>query len=421
MRIAINAQLLPGQGAGGTESALIGLVHSLGQLDDGSEEYMIIGPWEQPDWLAPYLGRNQQIVVGPKPAARFKHVPRMIRPAAYLARRSLMNLLGSEVTSHPPVPMISSGFYEALGCDVIHFPYQEVVITALPSVFSPYDLQHLHFPQFFTPSEIARRELVYPQGCRLARIITVASQWSKNDIVAQYNIAPEKIQVIPLAPPTKAYAPSIEKVQQIVHNQYKLPTEFAFFPAMTWPHKNHLRLLEALAKLRDQQGLRVNLVCTGKQLSHWARIQACLDELQLDDQVQFLGFVSDEHLQALYHLAQFVVIPSLFEGAGLPLLEAWHAERPVACAAATSLIEEAADAALMFDPYSVDSIAQAIRQFATNESQRVEYQQRGIARLGVFSWERTARAYRAVYRQVAGQTLSKSDQELLTKNWMQHG
>jgi glycosyltransferase involved in cell wall biosynthesis len=420
LRVAINAQLLPDQGVGGAQTALIGLVRALGQLDDGPEEYTIIGPWQQPDWLAPYLGPNQHIVPGPQPPQRFNRVPRVLHPMAQAARQAVMNLLGSEITHQPYTVPVSNGFYEALNCDVIHFPFQQFVITSVPAVFNPYDLQHLHFPQFFAPGEIARRETLYPAGCRIAQRVTVASTWSKNDIAARYGIPPQKIQVIPLAPPTTAYSAPTGDLIRTVRERYRLPESFVLYPAMTWPHKNHLRLLEAAALLRDRDKLRIHVICVGEQHQpHWATIQARLETLQLADQVQFLGFVPSDHLLALYHAAQFVIIPSLFEGAGLPLLEAWQAEVPAACSAVTSLAEEAADAALLFDPTSVDAIAGAIRQLTTDETLCAEYRRRGIQRLKAFSWERTARAYRAVYRQLAGIPLDETEQSLLAANWME--
>ena len=245
----------------------------------------------------------------------------------------------------------SDGFYESLGCDLIHFPYQMFALCALPSVFNPHDLQYRHFPQFFTVRELAWREMMYRGGCNLAQAVAVGSQWVKEDVVRQYHISPDKIQVIPWAPPTTALeAPSAEAVER-VRKRYALSAPFAFYPAMGWEHKNHLRLLEALALLRDREGLRVNLVCTVSPASpFYARIRGGCEELKLGDQVQFLGLVLREELRSLYRLAQFVVVPTLFEAASGPVFEAWQDRAPVACSTATSLPEQAGDAALLFDP-----------------------------------------------------------------------
>jgi glycosyltransferase involved in cell wall biosynthesis len=117
-------------------------------------------------------------------------------------------------------------------------------------------------------------------------------------------------------------------------------------------------------------------------------------------------------------MAQFVVIPTLFEAASGPLYEAWYDGAPVACSNVTSLPEQASDAALLFDPRSTESIAAAVAEMATNGKLRETLRERGERRLKDFSWERTAKAYRAVYRRAAGQPLEEEDRWLLTWDWM---
>jgi len=431
LKVAINAQLLPGV-AGGVESVLIGLVAALGRLTDGPEEYTLIGPQPDPEWLKPFLGPNQRIVARPGPpqapgaAERFK---RALGPARGPARRAWRKLAPAPAArpSAPPAPPMerwpeipfSDGFYESLGCDLIHFPFQAFTLCALPCIFNPHDLQYRHFPQFFTVGELAWRETLYRGGCNLAQAVAVASQWVKDDVVRQYHIRPEKIQVIPWAPPTTALeAPSAETIER-VRLRHALQTPFAFYPAMGWEHKNHLRLLEALALLRDREGLRVRLVCTVAPASPFgARIRAACEDLKLGDHVRFLGLVPREEMRALYRLAQFVVVPTLFEASSMPVCEAWQDRAPLACSTATSLPEQAGDAALLFDPWSVESIARAVRRMSADEPLRADLVRKGDARLRIFTWERTAHAYRALYRQVANRPLSDEDRLLLSWDWM---
>ena len=317
----------------------------------------------------------------------------------------------------PEVP-ISNGFYENLGCDVIHFPYQQFVLCALPSIYNPHDLQHLHFPQFFTPPIIAWRETVYPAGCHFARTVAAASQWVKQDIVDHYHVNPNKVQVIPLAPPTQAYREPTADYLTSIQEKYELSSPFALYPSMTWEHKNHIRLLEAMALLRNRDGLKINLVCTGHKNNFWPHIEKRLLELNLQDQVKFLGLVPPQDLKALYRLAQFVVIPTLFEAASGPLFEAWQENVSVTCSTVTSLPVQAGDAALLFDPLSVEAIAEAMSKMATNPNLREDLRKRGVRRLQDFSWERTAKAYRAVYRRAAGYPLTEEDHWLLSWDWM---
>lgn len=420
MQIAINAQRPPNSGAGGVESVLIGLVSALGKLKDGNEEYVLIGPWEDPDWLKPYMGPNQRLVRGPKPEDNqrpFETVPAWLRPAARRVHKWLYDFVNPP-SNGVQVPL-SNGFYENLGCNVIHFPDQRFTLCALPSVYNPHDLQHLHYPQFFTPGTIHWREGIYQAGCHYARIVVAGSQWVKNDIIEQYGVTPNKIQVIPWGSPTQALSDPTEENLQSVRKKYNLPDVFAFYPAMLWQHKNHLRLLDALAYLRDQKGVKVNLVCTGNlQSAFWQKIEAHLEELNLQSQAQFLGMVAVDELRAVYKLSQFVIVPTLFEAASGPVFEAWYEEIPVACSTVTSLPEQAGDAALLFDPLSVEAIAESLQRMATIEKLRDELRQKGRQRLMDFSWERTAKAYRAVYRRAAGRPLSEEDRLLLNWDWM---
>jgi glycosyltransferase involved in cell wall biosynthesis len=418
--VAINAQIVPGSGAGGVEYALIGLVHALGQLNDGPEEYVIIGPWLNHDWLKPYIGPNERIVRGPRKLQQLAaSVLGPLRPAAARSRDLLSNAAASMRTgaSRPDVPK-SNGFYESLDCAVIHFPYQHFTLCALPSVYCPHDLQHIHYPQFFAPSLIAWREAVYRTGCRSATTTVALSAFGKRDIVQNYGLEPDRVQVIPWAAPTQAYAVPSSEAIDAVRTRYHLEHPFALYPAITWPHKNHVRLLEALALLRDRSGLTVHLICTGQKGASWPDVVKRVSQLNLQGQVKFLGLVPAEHLRALYQTAQFVVFPTLFEGAGLPLLEAWQDGAPVACSGVTSLPEYAGGASLFFDPASVQSIADAVARMSTDSQLRDDLCRRGKERSADFSWERTAKAYRAVYRRAAGWPLTEEDHWLLAHDFL---
>jgi glycosyltransferase involved in cell wall biosynthesis len=415
LRVALDASHVT-YASGGVAQAVLGLIHALGRLGDGDEEYLVVVDSERDGaWLRPFLGPNQRFVTPIIPGMRL--VRQALRPLAP-AVRYVKERVAGEPIGWPVVP-ISDGFYETLGCDVIHFPHQQFVLCALPTIYNPHDLQHLHYPQFFTPSDLAWRETIYPAGSRLAQTVVVASRWVRDDIIQHYGIASEKVQIIPWGAPTQAVAEPSDEDLRIVGAKYQLEQPFAIFPAVTWPHKNHLRLLEALAYLRDQRGLVVRLVATGSRYEpFWPEIQRKLDELGLHSQVKFLGFVPDTDLRALYRLAQCLLMPTLFESDSFPIYEAWLEGIPVACSNVCSLPEQALDAAVFFDPFNVDSIANAISSLATNGALRQEMRERGQRRLTDFDWERTAKAYRAVYRRAAKHEVSEEDRWMLSWDWM---
>ena len=416
LRIAIFAPFLPGRGHGGVESVIIGLVTWLGKLD-GPEEYVIIGPEKDPEWLKPHAGPNQKFVSPPHLPARSKFAEMMrlslksIRPLWRQIKKELI----PEPSSWPEMP-ISNGFYEGLGCDIIHFPYQAFVLCALPAIYNPHDIQHLHYPQFFNPDELAWRETILRKGCQIAKTVVVASQWVKEDIIKNYSINQEKIQVIPFAPPTNVFPEPTEEGQKKVLSKYRVKTPFALYPAATWPHKNHIRLMEALALLKNRNNLAVKLICTGNKTEFWPQIKERISALGLENEVQFLGIIPAKELRALYKTAQFVIIPTLFEAASGPLFEAWQEGVPAACSNVTSLPEQAGDGALIFNPFSTEDIAETIFQMVSDSKLREELIKNGNKRLQNFSWEKTAKTYRAIYRQTAGYPLTEEELFLLGKN-----
>jgi glycosyltransferase involved in cell wall biosynthesis len=248
--------------------------------------------------------------------------------------------------------------------------------------------------------------------------VVVGSNWVKEDVIRQYAIHPDKIQIIPWAPPTAQYAPVSPSQVDETRKRLALPETYALYPAVTWPHKNHLRLLQAIADLRDSRGLIVNLVCTGARNAFWPRVEREIQELNLGSQVKFFGFVPEADLLAVYRLAQFVVLPSLFEADSCPIHEAWSEGIPVASSNHTGLPDQVADAGLLFDAADATAIAEAVEKMATDARLRRQLVERGYRRVKDFDWERTAKAYRAVYRRTSGATLTEEDRWLLTWDWM---
>jgi glycosyltransferase involved in cell wall biosynthesis len=433
LRVAINAQLMPDGASGGTVTVLRALT-ALARLEDGPEEYVFVGPHDDPEWLRSMLPPRQKIVRGPAtaglwidPLEPLKRAFGPLRPAARNVKRiltastaALTAVAGTRATPEDFAPAPPESFYDGLGCDVIHFPFQSFEPCGAPAVYNPHDLQHLHHPEFFTPQEIARRESLHPAACRAAHTVVVASHSVKRDLVERYSIHPEKVQIIPWAPPPmpgparRAHSDGFLKLKA----KYGLSDQsFALYPAMTWEHKNHLRLLEALARLRDSEALELRIVCTGYKTDFWPHVERRMNQLGLGEQVSFPGLIPREELSALYRAARFVFIPTLFEAASAPLFEAWQHGAPVACSSVTSLPEQAAGAALLFDPLSVEEMADALARMATDGDLREGLQLRGARRLEDFSLERTAKAYRAVYRRAAGRALDEEDCWLLSQDW----
>jgi glycosyltransferase involved in cell wall biosynthesis len=414
LRVAIDARVSPAS-AGGVAQVILGLVRALGRIDDSATSYSIVIESEsERDFLKSHLGNNQQFVV------KTRSVGERVHGLLTRSKSSISRQLFGNDSHYQTSIAISDGFIESVGCDVVHFPHQRFVLCGLPSIYNPHDLQHLHFPQFFTPSEIAWREMTYRLGCQVAHTVPVSSRWVKDDIIQHYQIDSSKIQIIPWAPPTEAYKDPAPTNMSRVREKYGLEEPFALYPAMTWPHKNHLRLLEALSLLRNTGRPRVRIVCTGSLLQpYYAAIQARVRELGLEAEVRFLGYVPDDDLRVVYRLAQFLVMPSLFESDSSPVYEAWLEGTPIACSNVTSLPIQIMDAGLLFDPNDPEAIASVMAQLANDKGVRENLSDLGRVRIKDYDWERTAKAYRAVYRRAARRALSDEDRWLLNWDWME--
>lgn len=420
LRIVLEAAAEPGD-HGGIEPYVLGLLNGLGKLTGGSEEYVVVTPWRSPNWPSAYLGANQRIVSTRKPqigpTERFKSALGPLRKLMGRFYRAALGHNGS-VSLNPALPRTETSdvFWEELGGDLLHITYPLHFVEAkMPTVFTLHDLQHRHLPEFFSSGHLAWREAVYPVALRHSRAVVTVSHWVKKDIIRQYGVESEKIYVIPNAPGTETYAPVDAATREATAVKFGLPESFMLYPALTYQHKNHVRLLEAIALLRDRDGLRLNLICTGKQSLHWPLIKKRLHELDLSKQVRFLGFVSAQQLRAIFHLAQFLVFPSLFEGAGIPLIEAFLEGVPAACSDIPPFREYGGDATLFFDPQSVENIAEALRRMALETELRRDLRERGLRRSHLYSWEASAKKYRAVYRKVGGAPLSAEDEGLLAE------
>lgn len=413
LRVCIDARLVSGE-RGGVEQVVIGLASALSRLDDGDEQYLFLVDPGHTAWLEPFVfGPSSLLMAGPASGGserrgaegRLRGVVKAAVPAP--VRTAIRGRLFA-----PGGLPESDGTIERAGIDVLHFPMQVGFRTPIPSIFAPQDLQHLHLPQFFSRGEIARRERTYRALCERAAIVTVMSSWGRDDIVARYGLPPEKVLVAPGAPAIEAYESPTEEGLAATRDRFGLREPFALYPAKAWPHKNHLRLVAALKLLRER-GIGVPVVLTGAQRGFDAPIRAEADAWGVTDLVHFVGYVTPDELSALYRMARVMVFPSLFEGWGLPVVEAMLAGVPVACSNATCLPAVTGGAAELFDPASTPAIADAIAKVWQDDRLRERLVSAGRARAALFSWGQSARIFRAAYRKLGGRELSADDRALL--------
>ncbi len=414
LTVCLDARLVSGEW-GGVEQVIIGLAGALSRLDDGDERYLFLVNPGHTAWLEPFVSSPSSLLLASPPASAPVEDPTLRATARRAVGRAIPRSLRTAIRDRLPRTYLlpeSDGTIERAGADVMHFPMQVGFRTGVPTIFAPHDLQHLHLPQFFSRPAIAEREARYRALCDRASIVTMMSSWGRDDIVARYGLPPEKVRVVPGAAAIEVYDLPTEGETAAARARLGLPERFALYPAKAWPHKNHLRLVAALKLLRER-GVDVPVVLTGEQAGSDVAILARAEALGVADLVRFVGFVTPGELVALYRAARMMVFPSLFEGWGLPVVEAMSAGLPVACSNVTCLPAVTAGAAELFDPADPSAIADSVGRVWGDERLRERLIADGRARAARFSWNHTARIFRACYRMLAGRELSVEDRALL--------
>lgn len=416
LRVCIDARISGGGGVGGVEQFVIGLARGLSGLSADEVEYSFLTYADNDEWLRPYVGGSCRIFHGlgatrrPRWSRALIKAP-FVRAAAYKLLDPIRQHTQKRASPLPPPK--SDGLVENEGFEVVHFPTQNAFLTYIPSIYHPWDLQHLHLPQYFSAETITKRETEYRAFCAQAAIVVAATSWQKHDLMKQYGLPEEKVEVIAPAPVVEFYPVPTTADLENMKSKFALPARFVYYPAQTWPHKNHIGLLKTLARIREQHGLKITLVCSGKRNDHFPEIEKEIANLELQEQVRFLDYVSPLELQCLYRLCRAMVFPSLFEGFGMPVLEAFLVGTPTACSNVTSLPEQAGDAALIFDPRDTEDMAAAVFRLWSDDDLCRTLAARAQQRVSTFTWDRTARIFRAHYRRLSGRLLSPGEEELV--------
>jgi glycosyltransferase involved in cell wall biosynthesis len=367
LRIAIDARKLRDYGIG---TYVRNLLRHLSRQDH-TTEYVLLCRGEDCG-MAAQLGEN------------FRAVPE--RAAAYSFREQLS------------VPLDLRR--EAV--DLFHAPHYVLPpLTPCRSVVTIHDCIHLRFPQYL-PNRFAHayaRASLWFSTHRSARVLTV-SEASKRDILHYFRVPESKIDVIYNAIDERFGAPPEPDEVERVRERYQLNDPFVLYAGNIKPHKNLERLIEAFHMLRRHDADHVKLLIIGDEISKYATLRRAVHRYKLHKHVRFFGFVPDRTLAVLYRLARVFVFPSLYEGFGLPPLEAMASGTPVITSNVSSLPEVVGDAALLIDPYSPEAIADAMRRVLADDALRDDLRTRGLIRAREFSWDRSVARVREIYGEV---------------------
>ena len=356
MRIGINCRpLFPGK-IGGLEHHFRGLLGALLELDR-ENEYVLFVHGENEASLESHAGRAR--------------LHRLGDPHALTAVATAVRDTAPDVVFHPFL------FIEPATLD------------ARSAVLIP-DVRYARYPEQIPPEVLKVWQKKFPESARRAEIIFTNSRASKADVENYLHADADKIRVTGLGVTEDFFVRRSPGSLASLRKKYGLPDEYLYYPADTWPHKNHIRLLGALRLLRGR-GRRVTVALSGFPNAGEDALQQTIVRMGLQDQILRLGYLPRADLPGVYQAATGLIFPSTYEGWGMPVGEALAGGTPVLCSNASSIPEAAGEAALYFDPFDETEIAARIEQFMNDAAMRDALAARGPAQARAVTWTDAAR------------------------------
>lgn len=318
-------------------------------------------------------------------------------------KKSTSRLMRSLIRKVFRTDMIQVGI-DRLGLDLLHnpFTYARESRSKTPLIITFHDLQHHYYPEFFKAKEIQSRNSNYRRAANDADKIIADSDYTKQTILDNYNVSGDRIDVVLLGVDSEYKKDDDQEFLNRERELLGLTRPFLYYPAATWLHKNHVNLLTAVDILKNSYHFDGDLVLTGVATSARDSLLNKIEVLGLQDTVHILGYLPYDKLPTIYNLARMMVFPSLFEGFGMPVLEAMACGCPVVCSNVTSIPEVGGTAVGYFDPTSPEQIADSIMKLWHDDDALHDMRVKGIERARLFSWERTSRETLEVYHKSIG-------------------
>ena len=270
-----------------------------------------------------------------------------------------------------------------------------------PAVLTLHDLQHVHYPENFDSAEVGARNSNYLASFESASAVICVSESVKTDLLENFDIDSEKVVSIWNIPSGSSLGELDASTSKGVHRKLLGDSDYILFPSHAWPHKNHLRLLEAFSIVSKRRA-NLKLVFTGGRFDEGHPVASRIRDLELENRVTHLGYRTPFELRCLLRNATALVYPSIFEGFGMPVAEAFLAGTPVVCSDITPLREIGGDAILAFDPYDSSDIAEKILQLLEDQALREDLIEKGRERSQLFDPRKVAQKTHDIYRRVGG-------------------
>jgi glycosyltransferase involved in cell wall biosynthesis len=286
--------------------------------------------------------------------------------------------------------------------DVFHSPHYTIPLRSkAPTVSTFHDMTFFSHPEVHEKSKVLFFRQMIPLAAERADAIIAVSQSTKKDMVRFLDLPESKIHVVYEGIDSEEYRPlAQDERMDNIKRQYKLPEEFVLFVGTLEPRKNIDGAIRAFKQVTEETGKKFGLVVTGGKGWNYHSIFNLVQELDIEDDVRFTGYVPEEDLPYLFNAATVFAYPSFYEGFGIPPLEAMACGTPVVASNVSSVPEVVGDAGLLVDPSKDEEIAGAILRILTDPDLRSELSAKGLERTKLFSWQKAAKETLKIYNSV---------------------
>lgn len=369
VKILVDAHMV-GESETGNERYIVQLINALGSLKVDCNILVAVSRLPEAEDVIEFGARVQPVQVSSSPARRL-----MIDLPALVRKEHV---------------------------DLLHVTYMGPLRKCCPMVVTIHDVSWRANRSWFSPRDFIVLTAGTAVTAKRAKRIITPSRHAKGEISRFLGISPENISVTPEAAAPHFVPLSPKALEDYPFGQWSIQRPYILAVGNLQPRKNLLRLVEAFARVIGSRHMPHRLVLAGQTRWRGSEVHAAVRRLGIEDRIVFTGYVPDKDLVHLLGGADLFVYPSLYEGFGLPVLEAMACGTPVVTSNCTSIPEVTGDAALLIDPYSVDELAKAIDRVLCDELLRANLKKKSLARAQVFSWRKTAILTWAVYCKATG-------------------
>jgi len=401
--------ILPGGENGGAKIFTIELLRSFQNAAPEDHFLLLTALWNHEELSvldSPNMTRHC-VLTGKKPSPKplTAMYPGFLRRGLGRIGRYIMR---ASKTGIGPRRLLGSRGVDLLFCPFTAVTYAEPGIRTVSVI---YDLQHRDLPQFFSPHEIGVRNSFLNEVSKRADYIICISEHVREATLKHLKTDPERTHTAHVCIQARMSTPDQRSIDRRLSALGIGRHRYMFYPANYWPHKNHRMLLSAYGMfLSRNPENNLNLVFTGALEDLEKDLKRAVKQMGLTGRVHFLGFLPQEQLDVVWYGCEFLIFPSLYEGFGIPVLEAMSIGKPVLCSNTTSLPEVAGKAALYFDPRKPGDILNCLERVSKDSSLRKDLVKQGYARAADFSPETMTRKYLKIFRSALGSPFPVSEE-----------